>query len=215
MPPPKHHAITLITYSVCTSIFTLAIGYIGLKIQKRKKKCKQINLPHAGETKANIEALGIVIPKSPSPKGNYVSIIGSGAVGNEKMLYLCGHIPTNDDGSLIVGKLGKDLEVDDGYKSARACAINILGTLTEYLNANTEGIDGLDVLDRVQRIVKVVGFVNCTDDFTQQPRVINGASDLFANVFGGKRGRHARSAVGTNSLPLNIATEVECIVELY
>ena len=119
------------------------------------------------------------------------------------MLHLCGHIPQTLDGNLIKGKLGKDISVEEGYESARACGINILGTLQKELGT----------LDKVKRVIKVVGFVNCTDDFTQQPAVINGASDLFGEVFG-EKGRHARSAVGSNALPLGIATEVECIVEI-
>lgn len=103
---------------------------------------------------------------------------------------------------LLKGKLGSTYTVEQGYESAKACAINILATLKSELGT----------LDRVKQVVKVVGFVACTDDFEQQPAVINGASDFFVEVFG-EKGRHARSAVGTNSLPLGIATEVECIVE--
>lgn len=158
--------------------------------------------PKGGETEANIQALGIIVPTAPSPKGNYVSVVRTG-----NLLHLCGHIPTTASGEIITGKVGKDLSVEEGYNSARACAINILATLTSELGEGN--------LDQIKRIVKVVGFVNCTDDFTQQPSVINGASDLFGDVFGKGRGQHARSAVGTNSLPLNIATEVECIVEVY
>lgn len=116
-------------------------------------------------------------------------------------LHLCGHIPMTKDG-LLKGKLGATYTVEQGYESAKACAINILATLKSELGT----------LDRVKQVVKVVGFVACTDDFEQQPAVINGASDFFVEVFG-EKGRHARSAVGTNSLPLGIATEVECIVE--
>lgn len=160
--------------------------------------------PQKGETQSNLKALGISIPTPPSPKGNYVPVVRSG----EKLLHLCGHIPTTKSGEIITGKVGKELTKEEGYESARACAINILGTLSSELG----GIEGLD---QIKRIVKVVGFVNCVSDFTQQPFVVNGASDLFGDVFGKERGRHARSAVGTNSLPLNIPTEVECIVELY
>lgn len=116
--------------------------------------------------------------------------------------YLSGHIPATSKG-LIKGKLGADLSVDEGYNSAKTCAINILATLKEELGT----------LDNVKQIVKIVGFVACTDDFTQQPSVINGASDFFVEVFG-EKGNHARSAVGTNALPLGIPTEVECIVEV-
>jgi enamine deaminase RidA (YjgF/YER057c/UK114 family) len=148
-----------------------------------------------------LASLGIIVPIPPAPKGNYVSVV---SVGTGTLLHLCGHLPRNvNDGSLIVGKVGRDLTVDDGYNSARLCAIQILGTLKQELGS----------LDRVARIVKVVGFVNCTDDFTQHPAVINGASDLLAQVFG-EKGRHARSAVGSCSLPFGVATEVECVVEV-
>ncbi len=130
-------------------------------------------------------------------KGNYTSCV---RVGN--MLHLCGHIPQKENGDLIKGKVGDNLSVEEGYQSARTCSINILGTLSKEL----------DSLDKVKQVVKLVGFVNCTDDFTQQSSVINGASDLFVEVFGTSIGLHARSAVGTNALPLGIATEVECIV---
>jgi enamine deaminase RidA (YjgF/YER057c/UK114 family) len=129
--------------------------------------------------------------------GNYVSSV---RVGN--ILHLSGHIPVTSDG-LIKGKLGSTLTVQEGYQSARTCAINILATLQNELGT----------LDRVKRVVKIVGFVACTDDFDQQPSVINGASDFLVEVFG-EKGHHARSAVGTNALPLGIATEVECIVEV-
>eukprot|EP00593_Proboscia_inermis_P014162 CAMPEP_0171313370 /NCGR_PEP_ID=MMETSP0816-20121228/41613_1 /TAXON_ID=420281 /ORGANISM="Proboscia inermis, Strain CCAP1064/1" /LENGTH=164 /DNA_ID=CAMNT_0011800649 /DNA_START=208 /DNA_END=702 /DNA_ORIENTATION=+ len=152
-----------------------------------------------GGIEARLEKMGIIVPEPVAPKGNYVSAV---RLGNA--LHLCGHVPTNSStGELITGKVGKDLTVEEGYESARACAINILGTLKMELGD----------LNRVKQVVKVVGFVNCADDFTQQPAVINGASDLFAEVFG-ESGRHARSAVGSNVLPLNIATEVECIIEI-
>ena len=119
----------------------------------------------------------------------------------ENTIHVCGHIPQTSDGNLIKGRLGDNLSIEEGYQSARTCAINILGTLKMELGS----------LEKVKRVVKMVGFVNCTNDFTQQPAVINGASDLFVDVFG-EKGVHARSAVGSNALPLGIATEVECIV---
>ena len=103
------------------------------------------------------------------------------------------------------GTLGKDTSIEEGYQSARLCAINILSTLSGEVNGDWS---------RIVRIVKLVGFVNCVDGFPDAPKVINGASDLFGEVFGEQVGRHARSAVGTNALPLGITTEVECIVEI-
>jgi len=184
---------------LAVSLITLiSISYNLITKKNEQSPCPPIE----GKTEAKLKELDISIPIPPSPKGNYVSVVRSG-----NLLHLCGHIPTTSTGELIQGKLGKDLTVEQGYESAKACAINILGTLSKELGEGN--------LDKIRRVVKVVGFVNCTNDFTQQPSVINGASDLFGSVFGTLRGQHARSAVGTNSLPLNIATEVECIVELY
>lgn len=146
-----------------------------------------------------LDELGIVLREPPSPKGNYVSCVRTG-----NHLYLCGHIPEKDDGTLWKGRLGETLTVEEGYESAKCCAIAILNTLSKELGGD---------LSRVVQVVKVVGFVNSANDFEQQPAVINGASDLFGNVFG-PAGVHARSAVGTNVLPLGIATEVEAIVEI-
>jgi len=148
---------------------------------------------------SKLESMGIKIREAPSPKGNYVSCVRTG-----NLLHLCGHIPQTDDGELITGRLGDDLTTEQGYESAKWCAINILNTLSAQLDGDW---------DRVVRIVKVVGFVNSADSFKEQPAVINGASDLFGEVFG-PRGVHARSAVGSNALPLGIATEVEAIVEI-
>lgn len=150
-----------------------------------------------GKIEEKLESMGIVIPAAMAPKGNYVSCV---PVGN--ILHLSGHIPATSEG-LIKGKLGSTMSVQEGYQSARTCAINILATLQKELGT----------LDRVKRVVKIVGFVACTDDFDQQPSVINGASDFLVEVFG-EKGQHARSAVGTNALPLGIATEVECIIEI-
>jgi len=149
-----------------------------------------------------LQSMGITIRESPSPKGNYISCVRSG-----NLLHLCGHIPQKDDGTLICGRLGGEggMTVEEGYESARWCAINIVNTLHKELDGDW---------DRVSRIVKLVGFVNSADDFQQQPAVINGASDFFGEVFGPTIGVHARSAVGSNTLPLGIATEVEAIVEI-
>mmetsp|Transcript_19825 Transcript_19825/g.27885 ORF Transcript_19825/g.27885 Transcript_19825/m.27885 type:complete len:156 (-) Transcript_19825:300-767(-) len=152
----------------------------------------------SGKTEAKLEELGIKIPPPLTPKGNYAQAVKSG-----NLLHLCGHIPLGYDGVLMKGKVGKDITAERGYESARMCAINIISTLKTELKS----------LDKVKKIVKIVGFVNCTDDFEGQPAVINGASDLFVKVFE-ERGVHARSAVGSNALPLGISTEVECVVEI-
>ncbi len=141
---------------------------------------------------------GIVLTTPSSPVANYVNAV---RVGN--LLYLAGKGPAKPDGSYITGKVGKDLTIEQGYEAARLTAISHLSVLKAELGD----------LNKVKRIIKVLGMVNCTDDFKDQPKVINGYSDLMVAIFG-EKGKHARSAVGMNSLPLGIAVEVEVIVEI-
>jgi enamine deaminase RidA (YjgF/YER057c/UK114 family) len=141
---------------------------------------------------------GIVLTAASKPVANYVNAV---RVGN--LLFLSGKGPTKPDGSNITGKVGKDLTIEQGYEAARLAAINHLSVLKSELGN----------LNKVKRIVKVLGMVNCTDDFKDQPKVINGYSDLMVEIFGDK-GKHARSAVGMNSLPMGIAVEVEVVVEI-
>jgi enamine deaminase RidA (YjgF/YER057c/UK114 family) len=148
---------------------------------------------------AKLKELGITLKDSPKPTANYSMCVKSGT-----LLHLCGHNPQRDDGSLVKGTLGNDLSVEEGYEAARLCAVQILNTLAIELKGDWS---------KLVQIVKVVGFVHSADHFEQQPSVVNGASDLFGEVFG-PRGVHARSAVGLNALPWGIATEVECIVEI-
>ena len=152
---------------------------------------------------SKLAALGIVVQQQvPQPTANYCMAVKSG-----NHLHLCGHNPQrNDDArTLIRGKLGKNLSIDEGYQAARLCAIQLLYTIHHELQGDWS---------KLVRIVKLVGFVNCTPDFEHHPAVINGASDLLVDIFGPQRGMHARSAVGMQSLPFGIATEVECIVEV-
>ncbi|KAG5184499.1 putative translation initiation inhibitor [Tribonema minus] len=149
------------------------------------------------QIEARLAQRGIQLSDPVPPKGNYVPAVRSG-----NTLFLAGHIPLMPDNNLAKGKVGKDVTPEQANAIARQVAINILSTLKVELGD----------LDRVTRIVKLVGFVNCTDDFTGQPGVINGASDLFVEVFG-KKGVHARSAVGTNALPLGIPVEIEAVIE--
>lgn len=146
----------------------------------------------------NLKKLGIELPKSQKPIASYVNAV---RVGN--LLYLSGKGPLKPDGTYITGKAGKDLTIDQGYEAARLTAISHLGVLKEELGD----------LGKVKRIVKVLGMVNCTENFYDQPKVINGYSDLMIAVFG-EKGKHARSAVGMNALPMNTAVEVEVIVEI-
>jgi enamine deaminase RidA (YjgF/YER057c/UK114 family) len=150
------------------------------------------------KVEARLEELGLELPAPPPAAGNYV-----GAVRVGELLFLSGHGPVLPEGGLIIGKVGRDLDEEQGYEAARRTALSMLATLKHQLGN----------LDRVRRIVKVLGFVNCTDDFTKQPKVINGFSDLFVELYG-DAGRHARSAVGKNSLPFGMAVEIEMIAQV-
>ena len=141
---------------------------------------------------------GIQLTIPSKPVANYVNAV---RVGN--LLFLSGKGPVRADGSQVIGKIGKDLTLEEGYEAARLTAINHMSVLKAELGN----------LDKVKRIVKVLGMVNCTDDFTNHPKVINGYSDLMVEIFG-EKGKHARSAVGMSSLPSSIAVEVELIVEI-
>jgi len=141
----------------------------------------------------------IILPEAADPVGSYVAakIIG-------KLLYISGQISIGNDGKLIKGKLGKDLAVEDGYKAAERCALSIVSQVKKACGGD---------LSKIKECVKLTGFVNSTEDFTDQPKVINGASDLIAKIFS-EKGMHTRAAVSTNSLPLGVAVEVDAIFEL-
>ena len=148
---------------------------------------------------ARIKELGLSLPQPPKPGGNYIPGV---RVGN--LLYLSGHGPSRVDGVPAArGKVGRDLSVEEAYKVARDVGINLLGTARSLLGS----------LDKVKRVVKVLGMVNSADGFGDQPKVINGFSDLMVEVFG-EAGRGARSAVGTNALPGGIAVEIEAIFQV-
>jgi enamine deaminase RidA (YjgF/YER057c/UK114 family) len=140
--------------------------------------------------------LGLVLPAPATPAGSYVE-----AVAHDGLLHLAGHGPIRPDGSLVIGKVGVDLDVAAGAAAARITGLGLLATIRHQLGS----------LDRVQRVVKLLGLVNAAPDFGRHPEVINGASDLMIEVFGAA-GRHARSAVGVASLPFGIAVEIEMIV---
>lgn len=153
----------------------------------------------AGRVEARLKELGIVLPAAPKPAANYVPFTVSGNV-----VYVAGQIPMVDGEIRYQGKVGSDLSVEEGQQVARVCALNII--------AQVKAACGGD-LDRVTQVLKLGGFVNCPDGFTEQPQVVNGASDLMVEVFG-ERGRHARFAVGANALPRNVPVEVDAIVEI-
>ena len=145
-----------------------------------------------------LKELGISLPASPKPIANYVPAVRAG-----NLLFVSGHGPYNDGKSILSGKLGKELTVEEGYKTARNVALNCLASIRATLGD----------LNKVKRVVKLLGMVNCTEDFKDQPKVINGASDLLVEIFG-DGGRHARSAVGMQSLPNGIPVEIEMILEV-
>ena len=152
----------------------------------------------AQDAETNLKKKGIVLIPPSSPVANYVNAV---RVGN--LLFLAGKGPQKADNTYITGKVGKDLTIEQGYEAARITAVNHLSVLKNELGS----------LNKVKRIVKVLGMVNCTEDFRDQPKVINGYSDLMVEIFGDK-GKHARSAVGMYALPFNMAVEIEVIVEI-
>jgi len=148
---------------------------------------------------SKIKNLGIILPNAPDPVGSYVATKITG-----KLLYISGQISMNENGELIKGKLGKELNTEAGYNAAKRCALNIIAQAKKACSND---------LSKIKSCIKLTGFVNSTDEFIDQPKVINGASDLIVSVFG-NYGMHTRAAVSTNSLPLGVAVEVDAIFEL-
>ena len=147
----------------------------------------------------NIKKLNINLPKAPDPVGSYVA---SKIVG--KFLYISGQVSINEKGEFIKGKVGKELNLEEGYEAAKRCALNIVSQAKKACGND---------LSRIKSCIKLTGYVNSTDNFTDQPKIINGASDLISAVFG-EIGKHTRAAVSVNSLPLGVAVEVDAIFEL-
>ena len=145
-----------------------------------------------------VEELGIQLIAPTKPIANYVKAVRTG-----NLLFLSGHGPSKADGTSITGKVGAEMTIEEGYAAAKQAGISLLSTMKAELGS----------LNKVKRVVKVLGMVNCTPEFGDQPKVINGCSDLMVAVFGDK-GKHARSAVGMNALPNNITVEIEIIVEV-
>ena len=146
-----------------------------------------------------IKDLKIILPEAKAPVGSYVATKITG-----KLLYVSGQISINADGELIKGKVGKDLTTEDAYEAAKRCSLSIVAQVKKACD---------DDFSKVKSCIKLTGFVNSTEDFIEQPKVINGASDLIASIFG-EEGMHTRAAVSTNSLPLGVAVEVDAIFEL-
>ena len=147
----------------------------------------------------NIKKNSIILPKAPDPVGSYVA---TKIVGN--LLFISGQISMNDKAELIKGKLGKELSTEDGYNAAIRCALSIIAQAKKACSGD---------LNKIKSCIKLTGFVNSTDSFIEQPKVINGASDIIARIFG-DFGKHTRVAVSVNSLPLGVAVEVDAIFEL-
>ena len=147
----------------------------------------------------NIKNLGLNIPELPKALANYVpyKIVG-------KMMYISGQAPVQNGELIYKGKVGSDITIEDGIKAARLCVTNIIAAVKTGLEGDWGKLDSF---------VKLTGFVNCQDDFTDQPKIINGASDMLVEIFG-DQGRHARVAVGSNALPLGISVEIDAIVQL-
>lgn len=153
----------------------------------------------AQQEEQKLKELGLQLPPASKPIANYVKYVRTG-----NLLFLAGHGPTKADGTNITGKVGKDLTIEQGYEAAKITALSLIATLKDALGGD---------LSKVKRIVKVNGYVNCLPDFTDQPKVINGCSDLLVAVFG-EKGKHARAAMGMVALPNNIAVEIELVVEV-
>jgi len=147
----------------------------------------------------NIKKLNIILPEAKAPVGSYVA---TKIIGN--LLYVSGQISIDANGELIKGKVGKDLTTEEAYKAAERCGLSIVAQVKNACNGE---------LSKVKSCIKLTGFVNSTEDFIEQPKVINGASDLIASIFG-DAGMHTRAAVSTNSLPLGVSIEVDAIFEL-
>jgi enamine deaminase RidA (YjgF/YER057c/UK114 family) len=164
-----------------------------IKVKKLRKKKNKMNFEN------KIKELKINLPEAKPPVGSYVA---TKIVGN--LLYISGQISISEKGELIKGKIGRDLSVEEGYKAAERCGLSIISQAKVACNGD---------LSKIKTCIKLTGFVNSTDNFIDQPKVINGASDLIASVFG-EAGMHTRAAVSTNSLPLGVAVEIDAIFEL-
>lgn len=164
-------------------LFLCAASFTAFGQTDIDKKLKELNIELIPPTK---------------PIANYVKAVRTG-----NLIFLAGHGPSKADGTITTGKVGKDLTIEQGYEAARQTGISLLSTLKAEVGD----------LSKVKRIVKVLGMVNCTETFADQPKVVNGFSDLMVQVFG-EKGKHARSAVGMYALPMNMAVEIEMIVEV-
>mgnify|MGYP000111702503 CR=1 FL=1 len=146
----------------------------------------------------NLKKYGITIPNPPSPVGNYVAYNRSG-----NQIFISGQLPINEKGEMIKGKIGKDLKIEDGMEAAKLCILNSIGHLKKAVGN----------LENVKKCIKITGYINCSEDFYDHPKLLNSASDILVNIFG-KKGSHSRAVVGVPSLPLNAAVEIVTIYEV-
>jgi enamine deaminase RidA (YjgF/YER057c/UK114 family) len=153
----------------------------------------------SGKIEALLQERKIELPQASAPAANYVPVVRSG-----NLLFISGQVSQWNGERRFIGKLGREISLEDGQQAARLCALNIVAHVRAALDGD---------LDRVVRVVRLGGFVNSAEDFVQQPLVVNGASDLMVEIFG-ENGRHARAAVGVNALPGGVAVEVEAVVEV-
>jgi len=151
------------------------------------------------DNETRFKELNLLLPPAPTPKGVYTPILRDG-----KYIYVSGHLPVNSDGTFIKGKIGQDVDIEEGKLAARQAGLSILSTLLANLGS----------LNRIKRVIKVTGMANTTVDFEKHPYVINGCSELFAAVFGPENGVGVRSAVGMGSLPENVPVEIEALFEI-
>lgn len=151
------------------------------------------------DNESRFKALNLMLPPAPEPKGVYTPLLLDG-----RLIYISGHLPVNNDGTLMQGKIGKDIDLEEGKLAARQAGLTILATLISTLGS----------LNKVKRVIKVFGMVNATTEFEKQPYVINGCSELLVEVFGRENGIGVRSAVGVGSLPENVPVEIEAIFEI-
>jgi enamine deaminase RidA (YjgF/YER057c/UK114 family) len=181
------------------SLMTTGVRLIHPETRKRPQSPAKTIMSAEARLAAKLAELGLQLPPAAEPKGVYRPLV---VLGN--LIFTSGHLPIDAAGKLVTGRLGAELDVKAGYNAAQLAGLGILASLRKELGS----------LDRVGRLVKVLGVVNGTADFTQQPAVINGCSELFAAVFGPETGIGARSAIGVNSLPLGVPVEIEAIFEV-
>jgi len=180
------------------STLILFILLIGISCTNTTQKQPEKAETYTYDIEARLDSMGITLSSPTPPVANYVNVVQTG-----NLLFLAGKGPKDDEGNNIVGRLGEDMTIEEGYQAARRIGIAQLSVLKSHLGD----------LNNVKRVVKVLGMVKCTDEFTQQPQVVNGFSDLMVEVFG-NNGKHARAAVGMSALPGGICAEIEMIVEV-